>query len=785
MMRIQSLLLIGYLAGLLLSACHDAPRKNPLDPALTPAVELQVTLDESAGTATLAWTPYQGDQPFAAYRVMRNPVRSTEVDTLVEITALDSISYVDTSLTPNTGYEYRVAVVNRSGYENPSETISIAGYQARGVALLSWSVDASRGAVDLRWQQYQGGRFAGYQVERRRVDQVDFEVVAQVPAAADTAYRDEGLDPEVGYFYRITVEAGGESWQSNVSAPVHYSLEGVQLLQVRADRQAGVVRLEWTAYQGPDFQAYRVMRRELDTDQEEELANVASRLDTTFTDDTARHGTRYAYSVVMQAAGRELESASAEGNLELPGVRIEEAAFDSPTAAATLTWSEYAGPRFAAYRVERRTTALAPQMVARIATPDSTSLVDSDLAGNTRYFYRVVVETEAGEEVAGEEVNGIFHPFMDSWQLAMNEQGYVRLYAEPDGRIAALVAEPEGVRLLFFDSEGELLEEWSPAEFNYPNLEPRSVGMARLPDGRRIFSLSTVQTVGLFSFEPDRPPIQQESPLFAEALESLSRPEAQVLGWTALLAGGGGEGRTGFDNVRISSGNRALFIEDFTGEWNDGESAWDWISYGTEFADGWGWIPAKRTFSSAATIRDRSVNTAPPWQDLRLEADVVLQSGKVGIQMGTTIPGSFSFFRLEFDSSTQQMALQWIFNPPSGLGLDRRVEQFEEPFPVVNGLVYRLGLEVAGGQVKAWVRSLVVFWNGTKDGNTPWADLAAAPVRPGVDLLALVIGSQPRSLSGEGKALPFVPAPVDASVSQIRVWRPAGERLPPTGSRWC
>lgn len=233
MTRTQSLLLIGYLTGLVLSACHDAPRKNPLDPALTPAVELQVTLDEAAGTATLTWTPYQGDQPFAAYRVLRNPARSTEVDTLVEITALDSTSYLDASLVPNTGYEYRVAVVNRSGYENLSATISTAGYQARGVALLSWSVDARRGAVDLRWQPYQGGRFVGYRVERRRTDQADFEIVGQVTAMADTTYRDEGLDPEMGYFYRIAVDAGGESWQSNVSAQIRYSLEGVQLRQVR------------------------------------------------------------------------------------------------------------------------------------------------------------------------------------------------------------------------------------------------------------------------------------------------------------------------------------------------------------------------------------------------------------------------------------------------------------------------------------------------------------------------------------------------------------------------
>ena len=42
--------------AVLLAACHDAPRNNPFDPALTPPVELEVALDDTAGTATLTWS---------------------------------------------------------------------------------------------------------------------------------------------------------------------------------------------------------------------------------------------------------------------------------------------------------------------------------------------------------------------------------------------------------------------------------------------------------------------------------------------------------------------------------------------------------------------------------------------------------------------------------------------------------------------------------------------------------------------------------------------------------
>ena len=72
----------GCIGPLLLAACRAAPRKNPFDPELTPPVELTVVLDDTAGTATLTWTPYAGEAAFAEYRVLRNPTESTRLETL-------------------------------------------------------------------------------------------------------------------------------------------------------------------------------------------------------------------------------------------------------------------------------------------------------------------------------------------------------------------------------------------------------------------------------------------------------------------------------------------------------------------------------------------------------------------------------------------------------------------------------------------------------------------------------------------------------------------------------
>ncbi len=52
--------------GLLAGCSHDAQRENPLDPELTPAVILSVSLDDTTATALLSWTPYEGPFDFAA-----------------------------------------------------------------------------------------------------------------------------------------------------------------------------------------------------------------------------------------------------------------------------------------------------------------------------------------------------------------------------------------------------------------------------------------------------------------------------------------------------------------------------------------------------------------------------------------------------------------------------------------------------------------------------------------------------------------------------------------------
>ena len=342
---------LWWLAGplLLALACgHDSPRDNPLDPTLTPPVELQVVLDDTVGTATLAWTRYEGEAEFGEYWVLRNTDKSTEVDTLVRITAQSQAGYTDTSLAPRIDYAYRVSIVNAGGLEVTS--------------------------------------------------------------------------PEV---------------------------------RVRP--------------------------------------------------------------------------------LALPPVEIETLDFDSRTASATLTWTQYRGPRFSSYHVRRRSVEEAPRNVADLGEPGVTTLVDSNLIGNAVYLYQVVVVTTRGEEVASAETGGAIHRLVDTWPLEVTDDSFVRLYADEDGHVVVATHTTPAQRLLFRQTNGRTLKslERVPSE-NLGNAASRSFAAAT--DGAGTWFATTNDGLGVFtSSDMD---FQMEAKLFSDAFPEIGDgPEQEVRGSIGLIGG--------------------------------------------------------------------------------------------------------------------------------------------------------------------------------------------------------------------------------------------------------
>ena len=770
------------LTGLLLlalGACgHDAKRDNPLDPQLTPPVELSVALDDTAGIAMLSWTPYEGEAPFAAYWMLRRPLRLVDIDTLLAIDDVNQTTFLDSAPSPNTAYQYRVSVVNSSGYEATSAETSVPGYEISPVTLLGMEIDGQSGAAGVRWTRYAGARFEAYRVERQRAGEDDFAVVARVQAVSDTSFTDADLLPDVTYAYRIVVEAAGRDWTSNRSGREDSSLESVRLLIAQPDGTEGVVRVVWSGFRGPGFEAYDVRRRAVGTDDLMVLEQITTRTDTSFVDENPLADVAYEYSVAVRASDQHLVSNGLERQLTLPAVLLSEPKFDSETASASLTWTEYTGPRFSSYQLRRRTAGQEYELVVEVGDIAATSYTDSSLHGNTEYFYQIRVETERGEPILGEEIVATsFHQPVASWPLELDEEAFVRLYREEENRLTVLVSSPERVRLLFFDTQGTLLEEQVLMEHPLVAITPRSVATARLKDGERYLSLATEQAVIELPAEFDNPqrraafqpirsplfntyvlrfsaegqPLRRRRQLFVDDLPTIAESEGEIgdaIGFILNDTGPGG-GLLAVDNVEVFRGESLLHSLIF----DDGFELTPSVN-SVAVVNGWELVAARSTFTDRTFFNfvvDKS------WQDIRLESDIVaLNDVLITFLLGHPLLRE-QRIHLMLDFLADKATLEWRE------GVDDVVAEFSEDVELRDGLIYRVGLEEVEGQISAWIDD-PMFWRG--DG-VRWSSLTA--LQSTIEKLLLTAAEQPLAINLEGKEATGA-TPLPDAASELRVW---------------
>jgi hypothetical protein len=242
---LRILRLCACIAGLAVASCgHDTARTNPLDPGLTTAVELSVTGNDTAGTATLNWTPYTGDFPFSSYRVLRNVARSTEVDTLAVVDDAGALSFTDSTAVIGVSYLYRVAVVNEHGLQTISAPRGIDPLALPAVDITGTLVSSATATSQLTWTPYSGPRFAAYRV--LRTDALTSQSLTEITDRNITTWIDSHLTGNTAYAYRIMVVTtrGEEIESAPTEAAIHPVISSWDLPEM-GPGMAGYVRLQW------------------------------------------------------------------------------------------------------------------------------------------------------------------------------------------------------------------------------------------------------------------------------------------------------------------------------------------------------------------------------------------------------------------------------------------------------------------------------------------------------------------------------------------------------------
>jgi len=318
MRRSVRLTLTGMVVAVLLSpGCHDAPRKNPFDPALTPTVELlDVKMDEQEGTATLVWTRYDGAMEFEEYQVHRRVAEMVSVDTVKVISSVSDTFFVDDTIAPDTEYVYWVMVSNKEGFGVRSNERESAPFSLHPVRLLKAEAVEERGEASLVWTRYNGPGFEEYGIRRLDPKTLAWEERETILSVGDTVFVDGGLLPEVTYRYRVVVRAFGEKRESGEKV-VTYVLPSVALDRMHFDSRTATASLSWSRYDGPRFTSYEVWRRteSLAGQRRSWVEDVGA---TSFVDSCLEGNTEYVYKVVVKdSTGARSESEERSGGFHL------------------------------------------------------------------------------------------------------------------------------------------------------------------------------------------------------------------------------------------------------------------------------------------------------------------------------------------------------------------------------------------------------------------------------------------------------------------------------------
>lgn len=525
------------------------------------------------------------------------------------------------------------------------------------------------------------------------------------------------------------------------------------------DDTAGTVTLEWEPYAGPAaFGEYRVLRQEADVATADTLVRLTDGWARSYVDSLLDPDATYLYSVcVINTAGLESKSAVTRvGPVRFPPVEVESVEFRSPTATAALTWRPYRGPRFASYGILRSEPGLIPQVVAELADRTVIAYNDSGLEGNTPYTYVIAVRTESGHDVPSRGVSGTIHELVDTWPLTVSEQDHIRLYADQPGRIEALVARSNRVSLLTLSTSGALLDEWTPLSARSLRIEPSSVSLTWDSEGRRLMTAVAERHFVLLAYSADGTAGQYRSLETSWSLTDLADDEqVAVGGLIALTAGSPGE--VTFDNLRVSTRGAELSEEDFSGPlpapWSlDSDAAVD---------DG-RLIVTPQTRSSLTLLAEAATRDDEGWRDVRVEADVTTRRARAGLRIGLRTAS----VGVALDPETQEIVLEWLFGRTTGR--DTR------PFPVLDGLSYRLALEVIDGRITVEVAS-PIRWFAEHGHDGRWSTVATLG-----DEILVTDGASPWYLgAGDGpdQFLPELAAPI----AEARIWRLAEEQ---TFLRW-
>ncbi len=339
-------------------------------------------------------------------------VGSVQPSTAVVPTVL---GYVDTGLTPNSTYYYRVQAFNLSGFSNYAPlrgvTTPTSPTQTQNVAALATGYTSSSTApvpmaAQISWDMVPSA--SSYQVERTTAGSSNFVKLAQVAAPA-IAFNDQTIQAGSSYSYRVISQNSAGQGPASTLASVSISTPAAApTLGLATVVNPTTVTVSWqdNASNEDGFQIFRSVNSQ-------EFKLLASRPANTdaahsmlsYSDANLTPGTSYAYRIQafnLAGASGQTTASAIPGSASPTGFMAV-----STGQAVLLTWQAPAGPvsGYALYRSTTsggETTGSATPYATGIAT---TTYTDLNVSPGTTYFYKLAALNGAALSTLTPEVS--------------------------------------------------------------------------------------------------------------------------------------------------------------------------------------------------------------------------------------------------------------------------------------------------------------------------------------------------------------------------------------------
>jgi len=382
-------------------AANGSPLLAPAVPANPSQLNVQTV---SHVRIDLAWTDNSANE--IGFKIERKTPGGTYAE-IVTIGANVTV-FIDSTLSANTEYYYRVRAYNASGfsgYTNEGSATTLPNPLAAPSNPTATPITQTK--INLAWTDNSNIE-NGFKIERRLSTATAYTVIATVGANV-TSRADSGLAANTKYFYRVRAfnANGNSAYAAAVSAttlPFPPAGPGNLTATVISNNQ---IDLAWADNSG-DETGFKIERKIPQSgDIYAQIATVGANV-TSFSSTVLNANTKYYYRVRANNAGGDSPYSNAVNAITFPNPPAAPGNLTATTSGQSqinLAWADNSGNE-TGFRIERKI----PQggsVYAEIATVGAnlTSYSDTGLSAGTQYFYRIRAANAGGQSPYSNEAN--------------------------------------------------------------------------------------------------------------------------------------------------------------------------------------------------------------------------------------------------------------------------------------------------------------------------------------------------------------------------------------------